>query len=257
MAEPWFELVWSSESEAVQFIRASVVGGTRKRNTNTRSQICTSLSARSVSELTEKAKYAFGLGADLVEFRLDHLKSPDIEKIRALANFGDRSIFTVRASSEGGGFRKKEEARLALIKELAELEPAYFDVELRTLEVVRELPANSLGKEIIVSWHDQNRTPGIARLHSIMARAASHGGLVKIVTTARTASDNLEVLSLYDEPGPPPIAFCMGVPGIFSRVMAMERGSPIIYGSLPGEPIAPGQLSVIHLLALQRKLENA
>jgi 3-dehydroquinate dehydratase len=49
----------------------------------------------------------------------------------------------------------------------------------------------------------------------------------------------------------------MGVPGIFSRVMAMERGSPIIYGSLPGEQIAPGQLSVVQLVALRRILENA
>jgi 3-dehydroquinate dehydratase type I len=192
-----------------------------------------------------------------VEFRIDHLRSPDIEKIRKhLTRFAHRSILTVRRSSEGGGFKGKEEERLTLIRRLADLNPAFLDVELRTLETVNNLSTNDIGNNVIVSWHDQHKTPGRRRLLSIMAKAASYGGLVKIVTTAKTASDNLAVLSLYDEPGPPPIAFCMGAPGIFSRVMAMEKRIPIAFGSLPGEPTAPGQLSVTHLIALRRSLED-
>ena len=258
MAEPNIELVWSSESEAVQFIRASVIDKSRKRSTGLRSRICTSLSAPTVSKLAEKATQAFALETDLVEFRMDHLRSPEFEKVRRhLGSFRDRSIFTVRQSSEGGSFKGEEKERLTLIKKLADLKPAYIDIELRTLESGQDLSTNDLGKNIIVSWHDQHKTPGRHRLLSLMARAASYGSLVKIITTAKTASDNLAVLSLYDEPGPPPIAFCMGVPGIFSRVMAMERGSPIVYGSLPEEQIAPGQLSVVQLVALRSILENA
>ena len=148
----------------------------------------------------------------------------------------------------------EEEKRIGLIKKLPRFRPAFVDVELRTL-AGKALSRDGLGK-LIVSWHDQRKTPGKATLLSIMSRATSYGGLVKIITTARTAADNLKILSLFDEQGARPIAFCMGSLGIFSRVMAMERGTPIAYGSLPGEPTAPGQPSIDQLLAMRRLLRN-
>lgn len=172
----------------------------------------------------------------------------------ALSKFRSRSIFTVRPKLEGGGYRGDEGDRLSLLGSLTRLRPAFLDVELSTLEENGDLIAKGPGHVMIVSWHDTVETPRKARLISIMARATSYGGLVKIVTNAKSALDNLEVLSLYDEPGPPPVAFCMGDRGIFSRIMAMERGSPLAYASLPGEPTAPGQLSLVQLLAIRRRL---
>lgn len=192
-----------------------------------------------------------------MEFRIDLLKSPNFERIRRdLSGFSKRSIFTVRSQVEGGGFKGEEPERLELLRRLGELSPAYVDVELRALEGNRNASPGDFGSDIVVSWHNLSRTPRRAGLRSIMARAFSYGDLVKIVATANSATDNLAILSLYDVPGPPPIAFCMGAPGIFSRIMAMERGSPIVYASLPGEPIAPGQISVAHLLALRRRLKD-
>lgn len=173
-----------------------------------------------------------------------------------MADFVDRSIFTVRPPSEGGGFRGEEAERISLIHKLRGLNPAYIDVELRTLAMNEALLQDDSGTGTIVSWHDQIRTPGRARLLAILAKAAAYRGLAKVVTMAKVPSDNLTVLSLYDEPGPPPIAFCMGGPGVFSRVMAISRGSPITYASLPGEPTAPGQLSIVQLLALRRRLQG-
>lgn len=192
-----------------------------------------------------------------MEFRIDALRSPTFGEIKAkLPEFSERSILTVRPAVEGGGFRGKESDRLALIRALAELKPALFDVELRTLEANPDLAAERLGRSRIVSWHNQVKTPVRARLYSIMRRAAAFG-IPKVVTTANAAKDNLAILSLYDGSGSPPIAFCMGEHGIFSRVMAMERGSPITYASLPGEPTAPGQFTLSHALAIRRRLESA
>ncbi len=90
-----------------------------------------------------------------------------------------------------------------------------------------------------------------------MKRATSYGGLVKIVTTATKPADNLTILSLYDGHAPAPIAFCMGKQGVLSRVMAMERGSPIAYASLPDESTASGQLPLGLVLAIRRRFEDA
>lgn len=251
-----FESVWSCQPEAVQFIAAMPTG--QSRNSSRRLvSICTSISGRTCFELAEKARHAFAQGTDLVEFRIDALRSPTFEKIEAnLSEFCELAVLTVRPAVEGGGFTGKESDRLVLIHELAELRPAFFDVGLQTLEANPDLAAEALGRTRIVSWHDQVKTPSRARLLSIMRRAAAFG-TPKVVTTANAAKDNLAILSLYDESGSPPIAFCMGDRGIFSRVMAMERGSPIAYASLLGEPIAPGQFTLSQALATRRRLESA
>jgi 3-dehydroquinate dehydratase len=36
----------------------------------------------------------------------------------------------------------------------------------------------------------------------------------------------------------------MGELGIISRVVSMRLGAPLVYASLPNEPVAPGQLSI-------------
>jgi len=79
----------------------------------------------------------------------------------------------------------------------------------------------------------------------------------KVVTTAARASDNLSILSLYQPGDKPPIAFCMGQLGLFSRVMAIQYGTPITYASLQGRQTAPGQLSLGSALAFRRRLQNA
>ena len=235
--------------------KSRALSGAASAEIHRTTRICTSLSGRTCLELAEKAREALAKGTDLVEFRIDLLRPIITDEIRSkLSGFSGRSVLTVRPAAEGGRFDGKESQRLALIRRLAELRPAYFDVELRTLEAAPGLASERLGKNIIVSWHDLVRTPGRARLLSILSRAAPYGGLSKVVTTANSSTDNLNVLSLYDEPGPAPIAFCMGTDGLFSRVMAMERSSPIAYASLAGERTAQGQLPLNYMLAIRRRL---
>lgn len=223
-----------------------------------RTLICTSLSARAPWELAAKARRALAQGSDLVEFRLDRLHSPAASEVaKGLSPFSGRAVFTIRRTDEGGGFGGEESERLALIRQAAETGPSYFDVELRTLEANPELVRDRLGDRLIVSWHGVARTPSRARLLSLLAKARSYGGLAKIVPAAVSASDNLAVLSLYDSPGPAPIAFCMGQAGLFSRVIAIERGTPLAYASLDGEATAEGQLPLGMMLAIRRRFEDA
>ncbi len=192
-----------------------------------------------------------------MELRIDALRHPDPEKVGAmLSGFKGQSILTVRRTSEGGGFRGSEAQRVSLLRSLSTLEPTGFDVELQTLEANPGLAGRLKAETIIVSWHDHTRTPGRARLRAILERERVFG-VPKLVTMANSPRDNLEVLSLYEESGPPPIAFCMGERGTFSRVMSMELGTRMTYASLPGEPTAPGQLTLPQALAIRSLLGDA
>lgn len=221
-----------------------------------RTKVCTSIVGPTGRDMAAKAREAFRGGTDLVEFRLDYLEDPSYEEAkRSLGDFLARSVLTVRPRSEGGAFEGEEEDRRRLLASLARLRPAYLDVELRGLMegvVLPRVPRN----RVIVSWHDPTGTGSGSRLLSLKARAAAYGGLVKIVTKAKGPADNASVLSLYGGRGPPPIAFCMGERGTFSRVMAMALGSPVAYASLGGEATAPGQIPLGQMLAVRRRLES-
>jgi len=210
-------------------------------------QLCTSVSADSTGELASKAELAFSLGSDLVEFRVDMLakKSSRGELEAMLAPFAERAIFTVRASREGGGFMGSEDQRLALLSRLADLRPAYLDVELATAKA-NEKWVKSLPKDVkrIVSWHDFKGTPALQSLRAVSEEEMGLGSLAKVVTTATSVDDNLTTLALCrDEPGRI-VSFCMGELGTVSRVLSMSMGAPIVYASIPNEAVAPGQLSI-------------
>lgn len=223
-----------------------------------RTKVCTSISGRTARDMAAKARESFRAGTDLVEFRLDCLQDPSYEETRdSLAGFLPRCILTLRPGSEGGSFEGEEEDRLRLLASLAKLRPAYMDVELRALEAGGPLQPRFQRNGVIVSWHDPKATGSRSRLLSLKARASAYGGLVKIVSKAREPADNASILTLYDGRGPPPIAFCMGEKGTFSRVMAVALGSPITYASLEGEATAPGQLPLGQMLAVRRRLESA
>ncbi len=222
-----------------------------------KTRVCTSVSSDTCEELAGRARSAFEQGADIVEFRLDLLKEPKVREISVkLSEFAPRAIFTVRSSAEGGGFRRAEPERLALLRDISDLRPAYLDVELVTLDSNPELALGRPSEDLIVSWHDLSGTPAPELIRSVLDRARRHGALAKVVSTAFQAADNLSILSLYHPGDEPPIAFCMGPLGLFSRVMAIQYGTPITYASLQGRLTAPGQLNLSSALAFRRRLQD-
>ncbi len=142
-----------------------------------RTRVCTSLSAATCGELAAKASLAISRGSDLVEFRLDFLRGRQAHRVKAeLGQFAEHAIFTLRRNDEGGGFVGTESERLQLMKECADVGPAFFDVELQTLDANPELRKTGLGGRTIVSWHGRSRTPPAKKLLSLAAAAAAYGG---------------------------------------------------------------------------------
>ena len=217
-------------------------------------QICTSVGADSLPELARKGSLAYSLGSDLVEFRIDKLAkgSTPRELENELSLFAERAVFTVRAKREGGAFLGSEAQRLDLISRLADIRPAYMDIELSTATANaswrKSLPGDV---QKIVSWHDFKGTPSLQSLRSKAAQELDLGSLAKVVTTARSAEDNVTTLTLCrDRPGRI-VSFCMGELGTVSRVVSMAIGTPLVYASIPNEAVAPGQLSITTMRRLR------
>ncbi|MDA4121633.1 MAG: type I 3-dehydroquinate dehydratase [Thaumarchaeota archaeon] len=225
-------------------------------------KICTAVAATTCEEMVKKAQVAFSLGSEIVEFRVDKLeeRTSAAEAKKRLGRFATKSIVTVRSKEEGGGFMGTEEERLKLISGLAaELSPAYFDVELATVKANlgwfrRLTSAASRPDRMIISWHDFSGTPDFQTLSSLRKEAMKRGDIAKIVTMAKSPDDNLTLLMLYQEDAKDLVAFCMGQEGTASRILSLQLGSPVVYASLPGEPVAPGQLSVVTVKAIKKML---
>jgi 3-dehydroquinate dehydratase I len=221
-------------------------------------RICVSIGPEDAKSIEKEADRAFQLGADYVEIRFDFL-NPDLlpAALNAAKGIRDRTVFTLRAKSEGGLFSGSEENRLHWLYRLVELEPMLIDVELDTLKKNDEL-ADFLEKKkspLLVSWHDFEKTPPSDYIADVLSEMRTYSNYVKIVTTAHNIEDSLRLLELYETAiGLSPIFFAMGDAGVISRLFCNIIGNaPFTYASLE-KNIAPGQLTVQQMKKLYIKM---
>jgi len=212
-------------------------------------RICAAVARASISEALEAAEQETSM-ADVIEIRLDYLREIAVSPF--LAAIGKPLLFTNRPVWEGGRFAGVEEARLAPLVEAVAQNAGYVDLELRSPDeslarLQRHIAQSST--RLILSWHDFQKTPAreglMATLHAMQDKGAHIG---KIVTMASDFHDVLRVLQLQEEASRlqfPLIAFCMGPPGVISRLATLELGGFMTYCSAgDGAATAPGQLSV-------------
>ncbi|RNJ78139.1 MAG: type I 3-dehydroquinate dehydratase [Nitrosopumilus sp. H8] len=183
--------------------------------------------------------------SDYAEIRLDHVKSIQIpDALELVKKRLGRTVCTIRPKSEGGAFSGTEKERVSILKLASEYDPFLLDVELDTLKKNPGLASYLKGADLLVSWHDFEKTPGSAELGRKMSQIAKFSSNIKMACTARTANDATRMLELYSKRGRNSlISFAMGDQGRFSRILCLYLGSPYTYVSL-GRPVAPGQFSV-------------
>jgi 3-dehydroquinate dehydratase I len=211
-------------------------------------RICVVVARETVEEALVIARQVTSQ-ADVIEIRLDYLKDPQI--LPFLAGIEIPLLFTNRPVWEGGKFTGDEKSRISPLLDAAEKQAAYIDLELRA-------PAESLYRlrteiersptRLVLSWHDFTRTPVRQELVDVLHAMQNQGAHIgKIVTMAHNFLDVLRVLQLQEDADVmrfPLIAFCMGRPGIISRLATLELGGYMTYCSTDnGSASAPGQLS--------------
>jgi 3-dehydroquinate dehydratase / shikimate dehydrogenase len=186
--------------------------------------------------------------ADVVELRLDLVK--DLNLDRLLDTRGKPKLITVRSRQQGGAARPAE--RESLLRRALQAGVEYLDLELGGQDVPFLKGGGSSRR--ILSHHDPMGTPSdLPDLYARM-RSAGEGALLKIVTFADAASDNLRIRDLLRSAEAGSLAaFCQGPKGVPSRILASHWGSAATYAPLrAARETAAGQVPLEDLLDLYR-----
>ena len=164
-----------------------------------------------------------------------------------------------RIGREGGGWRGDEAQRIEELLDAINLGAEIVDIELQTENLSDVVKAIKSRAKCLVSYHDLNGTPPLARLKEIVhMQVAAGADIGKVVTTAQNFADNLSVLQLILEfPGQNIVSFAMGESGMTSRILSPLLGGYFTYASLEaGKESAAGQMTVAQLREIYRMLED-
>ena len=185
--------------------------------------------------------------SDYVEIRFDFMEPNKVPiALNLVKKYLSRCICTLRPRSEGGKFSGSEKNRISILKLIAEYNPHLLDIEYNTIKQNKDLHKylKNTKTNLLVSWHDFSKTPNASFLKTMSKKMRQFSKNIKIVTTANSIKDTLNVLALYkSQKNTNLIAFAMGDYGRMSRILCTQLGSPYTYVSL-GKPIAPGQFSL-------------
>lgn len=229
-------------------------------------RLCIAITVQSHEQALSDAAQAGERGADLVEYRVDNFT--DLDDVRFLVEKSPvPCIVTCRPVWEGGGCELPDQQRIPVLEAASLAGASYIDVELLAYQRSANLrqkvhfnagqPVDQTAprenrKGLIVSSHDFEGRP--ARLTNIVGDLASTGADVcKIVWTARSVRDNLEVFEILRHQHKPTIALCMGEAGQISRILAPKFNAFLTFAALrPNVATAPGQPSPEELLEVYR-----
>lgn len=184
------------------------------------------------------------IGVDILEIRADLIAGdiPSlcvfIDKIKKMTGFS--CIATVRETPEN------REKRLDIFKAIMPFADA-VDIEIDA-SINRQVISHALGKTVIVSEHDFEKTPDTAHLESIVRKAHDLGGhIIKISAMAKSLHDVARLMLFTSACNKNLVTMSMGEFGTISRVLAPVFGSLFTYGYVTKQ-VAPGQLPVERLI---------
>lgn len=164
-----------------------------------------------------------------------------------------------RRAEEGGKWRGSEPDRLRELLSALELGASIIDIELAAPDIKRVIKKIQGRAECLLSYHDFKGTPPLKKLKEIIESERDAGAdICKVVTNARSFSDNLAVLQLITEfPKVKVVAFAMGVVGQLSRTLCPLVGGYFTYASIArGRESAVGQINVRELRKIYGMIET-
>ena len=197
--------------------------------------ICASIAEKDVEKCIKSLE-----SVEMAEIRID-LAEFSNDEIRKVFSERKKTIATCRPG------KIREEERVEMLKIAIESGATFVDIEFEASpEYKNDLIdyAHSHQCDVIISYHNYDRTPELDELEEIVKTCYIQGAdLAKIATHVNVNRDNSKILSLYKAPGRL-VAIGMGDLGRISRIVAPFMGAEFTYASLSeGEATAPGQIS--------------
>ncbi len=221
-------------------------------------RLCVALQGATVDEILRRAEAALGESAFL-EFRLDSLEKPEagVEPIaRFLAEQQARrgelaAIATCRRKEAGGGFAGTLDEEVEILTAAAEAGFSILDLAIESAEALGASRVETLheswndaGAAMLVSFHDFRKAADPTAVLERVRRFEPD--FLKIVTTARTLADSLNLLDWLKEHADDGqlVAIAMGEAGILTRILSLRAGSAFTFAAAPdGAETAPGQMT--------------
>jgi len=182
---------------------------------------------------------------DLIEVRLDH-PIEDAPLRTFLADCPQEILLTARDIQEGGETELTADQRIAKLQQYLPLAD-YIDVEMRNWDEMSPLisEAQSLGKKVICSYHDFEKTPSYDELSSLFENALNlKADVIKFAFMTKSLEDIAICQKLLLDNKNREISIMgMGKYAPISRVLLAQSGSVLNYGYLGDTITAPGQWS--------------
>ncbi|MBX3367819.1 MAG: type I 3-dehydroquinate dehydratase [Phycisphaeraceae bacterium] len=240
--------------------------------------LCVPIMVHEIDAALADCAEAKRLGAQIAEYRIDHMLSgspegsppedPDSRRetdeiIRLVRSSPLPCIVTCRPTFEGGHYDGDDASRVSLYERLATIDtpPRYIDVEHATISRsanIRQkvlLAVNHPGQlrgldtALILSSHDFERRPADLTRRLLTMRDEPAAKILKIAYRARSLRDNLELFDMLRHTDRPMIALGMGEFGLMSRVLAPKFGAFLTFASLrDASATAPGQPTITEIL---------
>ena len=125
-------------------------------------------------DVIEVANDCIDKGADVLEFRIDALKNPEISEIQnTIEEINFPMIATNRITTEGGSFKGTEEERFDILYNCCDLVD-YVDIELQINdEYIKKI--HDTGVKTILSYHDFEKTPDLNEITYIVEKEQELG----------------------------------------------------------------------------------
>jgi len=222
-------------------------------------KLCVAIQAETPAEMVERAEVALK-DSHFFEFRLDMLPKPAtaLPYIKQfLAEHREvTAIATCRRKANGGNFTGALAAEFEILEKASQAGCQIVDLEVESAEAAKAAQIAALraaGAALLVSFHDFTRTRGLEQAAKRIE--AFKPDFVKVVSTAHSLADNLEVLRLIEDHSQAArvVGIAMGEEGLISRVLGPRAGAAFTFASFSdGTETAPGQVSAHTLKDLYR-----
>jgi len=212
-------------------------------------RVCVALFAVNPGDLMQKVEAAASENS-LLELRLDYLPRPAVvlPKLKQFAEFHRdiTLVATCRRAANGGKFRGSVASELDVLLKAAAAGCQLVDLELESARALKTDQIEKLRRQagVIISFHDFRATKKLDETWQEMNHLPAD--YIKIVSTAKSLSDNVKMLRLLEERSDieSTVGVCMGEAGIISRILNVRFGSSFTFASAQtGEETAPGQMA--------------
>ncbi len=223
------------------------------------------IAAETIDHAAQQITSAVAAGAEMLELRTDYLHNlepafvPDLLACVRQCKPSPPVIVTCRSKKQGGAIAYSDDLRIEVLIAAVNAGVHFIDCEYDTFyeikyqEKIRLALSNSTRTRLILSAHSfDGPFPDLAALYRHITTTYP-ASIPKLVYAANHINECFAALDLLSRTSDDRIVFCMGEPGLITRIIAKKLNSFLTFASLDNDTAtAPGQLSINDLKNIYR-----